>query len=70
MALSHSVAITSIAISGGNIMAVKMKKIDNKELEKVDGGMATAYAALKEDLKEMIPAEVREKLRASRGSNV
>ena len=51
-------------------MAVKMKKIDNKELEKVDGGMATAYAALKEDLKEMIPAEVREKLRASRGSNV
>ena len=51
-------------------MAEEMKKIDNKELEKVDGGMATAYAALKEDLKEMIPAEVREKLRASRGSNV
>ena len=33
-------------------MAEEMKKIDNKELEKVDGGMATAYAALKEDLKE------------------
>ena len=48
-------------------MAEEMKKIDNEELGKVDGGMAAAYAALKEDLKEMIPAEVREKLRYARG---
>ncbi len=51
-------------------MAKEMKKIDNEELKKVDGGMSASYQALKHDLNEMIPAEVREKLRASRGSNV
>ncbi len=51
-------------------MAEEMKKINNEELEKVDGGMAAAFATLKNEVGEMIPPEVREKLRASRGSNV
>ena len=48
-------------------MAEEMKKIDNDELEKVDGGMAASFQALKQDLNEMIPAEVREKLKKPRG---
>ena len=66
LALSRSLSITAIAISGGNVMAEEMKKIDNDELEKVDGGMAS-FQALKQDLNEMIPAEVREKLKKPRG---
>ena len=65
--LSRSLSITAIAISGGNVMAEEMKKIDNDELEKVDGGMAASFQALKQDLNEMIPAEVREKLKKPRG---
>ncbi len=45
-------------------MAAEQKKIENEALEKVDGGAAAAYAALEEDVKEMIPAEVQEKLNA------
>ena len=42
-------------------MAEEMKKIDNDELEKVDGGTASAFAELREEVKKMIPAEVQEK---------
>ena len=48
----------------------EMKKINNEALDKVSGGDAAAFAALQNDVGEMIPPEVREKLRASRGSNV
>lgn len=48
----------------------EMKKINNEALDKVSGGDATAFADLQKDVGEMIPPEVREKLRASRGSNV
>ena len=48
----------------------EMKKINNEALDKVSGGDAAAFAALQKDVGEMIPPEVREKLRASRGSNV
>lgn len=37
-------------------------KIDNEALEKVGGGMAAAFGALREDLRTMIPAEVQAKL--------
>jgi hypothetical protein len=54
-----------------DVNAGGMKKIDNEELKKVDGGaFGASYQALRQELNEMIPAEVREKLRASRGSNV
>jgi len=45
-------------------MAEEMKKIDNEELEKVDGGTASALAELREEFKKMIPAEVQEKANA------
>ena len=48
----------------------EIKKINNEALDKVSGGDAAAFAALQKDVGEMIPPEVREKLRASRGSNV
>ena len=38
-----------------NIMAEEMKKIDNEELEKVDGGTASALAELRAEFKKMIP---------------
>ena len=44
-------------------MAEEMKKIDSEELKKVGGGMSASYQALQHDLDEMIPAEVREKLK-------
>ena len=47
----------------------EMNKLNNEALDKVSGGDA-AFAALQKDVGEMIPPEVREKLRASRGSNV
>ena len=68
MTLSRSLSITTIAISGGNVMAEEMKKIDKDELEKVDGGAFVAsYQTLRRDLKEMIPDEVREKLKNASG---
>ena len=48
----------------------EMNKLNNEALDKVSGGDAAAFAALQNDVGEMIPPEVREKLRASRGSNV
>ena len=48
----------------------EMNKLNNEALDKVSGGDAAAFAALQKDVGEMIPPEVREKLRASRGSNV
>ena len=48
----------------------EMKKINNEALDKVSGGYATAFADLQKEVGEMIPPEVREKLRASKGSNV
>ena len=48
-------------------MAEEMKKIDNDELEKVDGGTASAFAELREEFKKMIPAEVQEKANAAVG---
>ena len=51
-------------------MAEEMKKLNSEQLEKIDGGDAAAFATLKNEVGEMIPPEVREKLRASRGSNV
>ena len=48
----------------------EMNKLNNEALDKVSGGDAAAFAALQKDVREMIPPEVREKLRASRGSNV
>jgi len=44
-----------------------IKKIDNEELEKVDGGMTAAYGALKEEIRGMIPPEVQEKINAAAG---
>jgi hypothetical protein len=60
MTLSRSLSITAIAISGGNVMAEEMKKIDNEELETVDGGMAAAYRRLHQDVDSLIPSEVKE----------
>ena len=48
-------------------MAEEMKKIDNEELEKVGGGMSASFQAMQHDLDEMIPAEVREKLKNAKG---
>ena len=48
----------------------EMNKLNTEALDKVSGGDAAAFAALQKDVGEMIPPEVREKLRASRGSNV
>ena len=50
-----------------NIMAEEMKKIDNEELEKVDGGTASALAELRAEFKKMIPVEVQEKVSAAVG---
>ena len=38
LTLSHSVSITAIAISGGNIMAENTNKIEDGDIEKVSGG--------------------------------
>ena len=48
-------------------MAEEMKKIDSEELKKVGGGMSASFQALQHDLDEMIPAEVREKLKNAKG---
>ena len=48
-------------------MVEEMKKIDNEELEKVDGGTASALAELRAEFKKMIPAEVQEKVSAAVG---
>ena len=48
-------------------MAEEMKKIDNEELEKVDGGMAAAYRRLHRDVDSLIPSEVKEKLETAKG---
>ena len=48
-------------------MAEEMKKIDSEELKKVGGGMSASFQALQHDLDEMIPAELREKLRNAKG---
>ena len=47
-------------------MAEEMKKIDNEELEKVDGGMAAAYRRLHQDVDSLIPSEVKEKLETAK----
>ena len=47
-------------------MAEEMKKIDNEELEKVDGGMAAAYRRLHRDVDSLIPSEVKEKLETAK----
>ena len=43
------------------------KIINNEELEKVGGGMASAYGALKKKIRGMIPPEVQEKINAAAG---
>ena len=48
-------------------MAEEMKKIDSEELKKVGGGISASFQALQHDLDEMIPAEVREKLKNAKG---
>ena len=48
-------------------MAEEMKKIDSEELKKVGGGMSASFQAMQHDLDEMIPAEVREKLKNAKG---
>ena len=47
-------------------MAEEMKKIDNEELEKVDGGMAAAYRRLHQDVDSLIPSEVKEILETAK----
>ena len=48
-------------------MEEEMKKIDSEELKKVGGGMSASFQELQHDLDEMIPAEVREKLKNAKG---
>ena len=49
-------------------MAEEMKKLNSEQLEKTNGGNATAYRELQQDLKAMIPEEVQEKLKTVKGN--
>ncbi len=45
----------------------EVKKIDNEDLEKVDGGKAAAFEALRHNLQGMLPEDVRQKVREANG---
>ena len=49
-------------------MEEEMKKLNGEQLEKTNGGTAAAYRGLQQDLKEMIPEEVQEKLKTVTGN--